>query len=68
MPICRIVAEKVLDIPIRHELRDRRIPVGTRIDIDANELQYVGVGEVHPCDRLLAEELGCMDGSSTPTK
>ena len=61
MPIRRILANILPDIPIHHHFRNHRTLAGLSIDIDGNELQEVGMGNVHPEDGLLTKELVWVD-------
>ena len=58
--ICRILSNVLIDVPVRHHLRYHREAAGERVDIDSDELQKVGMRDIHPDDTFLAEVLDCM--------
>ena len=60
MSICRILSNVLINVPVDHHLRYRRELAGERVDINGNELQKVGMGDVHPDDTFFAEALDCM--------
>jgi hypothetical protein len=59
--ICRILANILPDIPVHHHFRNHRTLASLSIDIDGNELQEVGMGNIHPEDALFTKELVWVD-------
>lgn len=67
MPICRILADILPNIPVYHHFRNHRALPGERVDIDGDELQEIGMRNAHPDDGLLAEALDWMNRLLMPT-